>query len=151
MNRTYKIDVPKRYLLIPLILQFLFIVGAVLILSFNNLMNVQYKILINFIGILICLPAAYFISANITLFPDYIFINSGMFYFKKIKYSDINEVHTVDPDTLIPRFNPVFTKNIVAIEYASYKTVYVSLKTPKEFVDDINNIKSKVKSDNGHL
>lgn len=78
----------------------------------------------------------YTISFNscIKIYRDFIIIGSGLDKHKKIAVIDISKIYAASSDVYITKDNPVYSRNVVAIEYGSDKILYVSIKEKEEFI-----------------
>ena len=72
------------------------------------------------------------------LYPDYLTIHCGLFIHKKFYYQFLKNIYKiVREQECINRGNPVFSKNVVAIEYGTNKKIFISLKKRDEFISAI--------------
>lgn len=80
------------------------------------------------------------LRANVKIDDEYLYISAGLFVHKRILFKDINSISIVDYDKVsISKDNPVFSKNVIAIEYKQNKKIYISIKEKEEFIKIIKN------------
>lgn len=76
------------------------------------------------------------LRANVKIDDAYLYISAGLFVHKRILFKDINSISIIDYDKVsISRDNPVFSKNVVVIEYKQNKKIYISIKEKEEFMN----------------
>lgn len=81
------------------------------------------------------------INAHVIINPDSIKINGGIFTNKKISINNVICAFVVSPDVSISRDNPVYSNNIVGINYlnnGACKTIYISVKQTDSFINYID-------------
>lgn len=142
-NRYYKIELSIG----EKILGYLFFIPCLILLpyliyiafemtpmSFNTI--IALSILVG-ADILSILYMSDFLTARIKVTPDNIFIRCGLVLHRNIQLKEIKLIYKVSQEEFIPRGNPAFSKNVVAIEYGTNKKIFISLKDRDEFISAI--------------
>ena len=113
----------------------MFIIGYTFIMLPD--IGILSKIFILLFSIIICVHFTSVFLAKITIDNEYITINCGIFFRKKIPLCDIVNVRYVNDNDRIIRGHPIFSKNGIAIKYNNDKMIFVSVKERNEFLNVI--------------
>jgi hypothetical protein len=125
-NMEIKFETSKKWKAIILVTS-IFLLLDVSYLLFATSVPSLIKLLILSLVLTVCSLLISLLFSNITIYNKYMIIHGGIFFHKKLKFSDISNIYEEEDNENIKKGYPIYSKNIVAIEYKNKKT-YFSIK-----------------------
>jgi energy-coupling factor transporter transmembrane protein EcfT len=119
----------------------LFILIISLLISVIATIPIYFKSFFMFFCLTLIIVFVSVINSHVIIDIDTIHIIGSIFYNKTIKFEDIQNIYLSSPDVIIERDNPVYSNNIIGINYKSksiLKTAYISIKDTQDFINYIN-------------
>lgn len=140
MTRKYKIDISKNSLSVFIFLFIMIISLIISIIIYIPNVFTLFKIVIatDILSIVIFILFFSIVRSYVVVDSNSVFINAGVYCRKRIKLNDIVRVYHADIDCkYISRAHPVYSKNVIGIDYENNKIIYVSIKNGDNFIDFI--------------
>lgn len=133
--KSYQIDKTRWYKLLE-ITTFLMIFALCVILMYLDFIEHDLSIgVLLFFSFLAITLLSNILIYKITLYQEYLIVQYGLFTHKRINYYDIEHIYVIDRSKeSISKENPVFSNNVLAVEYKAKKKLYFSIKEKDEFI-----------------